>query len=81
MDGRFREEARRGAVEVPPDERSEAAEALLLSLEQEPEEDEAEVAAAWAAEIERRIDENAPGILAEDFAWCREPASRKRRLR
>ena len=51
-------------LKLPPDERSEAVEALLLSLEQEPEEDEAEVAAAWAAEIERRIDENAPGIPA-----------------
>ena len=38
---------------------------LLRSLEQEPEEDEVAVAAAWAAEIERRIGENAPGIPAE----------------
>jgi len=52
-------------LKLPPDERSEAVEALLLSLEQEPEEDEAEVAAAWAAEIEHRIDESAPGIPAE----------------
>lgn len=53
-------------LKLPPDERSEAAEVLLLSLEQEPEEDDdAGVAAAWAAEIERRIDENAPGIPAE----------------
>ena len=37
----------------------------VRSLEQDPEEDEVAVAAAWAAEIERRIDENAPGILAE----------------
>ena len=52
-------------LKLPPDERSQAVEALLLSLEQEPEEDEAEVAAAWAAEIERRIAEDAPGIPAE----------------
>jgi putative addiction module component (TIGR02574 family) len=59
-------------LKLPPDERSEAAEALLLSLEQEPEEDDAEVAAAWAAEIERRVDENAPGIPAESvFAEIR----------
>lgn len=52
-------------LKLPRDERSEAAEALLRSLEEEPEEDEAEVEAAWAAEIERRIEENAPGIPAE----------------
>jgi hypothetical protein len=52
-------------LKLPLDERSEAAEVLLRSLEQEPEEDEAVVAAAWAAEIERRIGENAPGIPAE----------------
>jgi putative addiction module component (TIGR02574 family) len=51
-------------LKLPLDERSEAAEVLLRSLEQEPEETEAVVAAAWAAEIERRIDENAPGIPA-----------------
>ncbi len=47
------------------DERSEAAEALLRSLEQEPEAEQAEVAAAWAAEIERRVAENAPGVAAD----------------
>lgn len=52
-------------LKLPPDERSDAAEALLRSLEEEPEEDEAVVAAAWAAEIEQRIEENAPGIPAE----------------
>ncbi|MBL0214248.1 MAG: addiction module protein [Myxococcales bacterium] len=52
-------------LKLPVDERSAAAEALLRSLEQEPEEDEATVAVAWAAEIERRIDENAPGIPAD----------------
>ncbi|HVK86245.1 MAG TPA: addiction module protein [Kofleriaceae bacterium] len=52
-------------LKLPRAERSEAAEALLRSLEDEPEEDEAEVEAAWAAEIERRIEENAPGIPAE----------------
>lgn len=52
-------------LKLPADERSAAAEALLISLEDEPEEDPAEVEAAWAAEIERRIEENAPGIPAE----------------
>lgn len=53
-------------LKLPPDERSEAAEALLLSLEQEPEsDDEAAVAAAWPTEIERRVEEHAPGIPAE----------------
>ncbi|HET7502697.1 MAG TPA: addiction module protein [Kofleriaceae bacterium] len=52
-------------LKLPPHERSEAAELLLRSLEQEPEEDEVVVAAAWAAEIERRIGENEPGIPAE----------------
>lgn len=52
-------------LKLPLEERSEAAEVLLLSLEQDPEEPEAVVAAARAAEIERRIGENAPGISAE----------------
>jgi hypothetical protein len=53
-------------LKLPPDQRSEAAEALLLSLEEEPEtDDQAAVAAAWAHEIERRIAENEPGVPAE----------------
>ena len=52
-------------LELPPDERSEVAEVLLRSLEQEPEEDEVAVVAVWAAEIERRVGEIAPGIPAE----------------
>lgn len=52
-------------LKLPSDERSEAAEALLASLEEAPEEDAAEVEAVWAAEIERRITENEPGISAE----------------
>ena len=43
-------------LKLPPDERSEAAEVLLRSLEQEPEEDEVVVAAAWAAERDRAPD-------------------------
>jgi putative addiction module component (TIGR02574 family) len=54
-------------LKLPPDERSEAAEALLRSLENEPEEDEASVAEAWANEIERRVDANEPGIPAESM--------------
>ncbi len=52
-------------LKLSPDERSGAAEALLLSLEDDPEASDAEVAAAWAAEIERRVDEDVPGIPAE----------------
>src|SRR5262245_27036968 len=51
-------------LKLPPDERSEAAEALLLSLEQEPE-DQDSVQSAWATEIERRVVDNAAGIPAE----------------
>jgi putative addiction module component (TIGR02574 family) len=50
-------------LKLPPDERSEAAEQLLRSLEDEPEaDDEAAIADAWANEIERRVEENAPGV-------------------
>ncbi|MBA3455179.1 MAG: addiction module protein [Deltaproteobacteria bacterium] len=53
-------------LKLPAEQRSEAAEALLLSLEQEPEsDDQAAVAADWAREIERRVEENAPGVQAE----------------
>jgi putative addiction module component (TIGR02574 family) len=52
-------------LKLPADERSEAAEALLVSLEQDAEADEAAVEHAWAAEIERRVAENAPGVPAE----------------
>ena len=62
-------------LKLPPDERSEAAEVLLRSLEQEPEEDEVAVAAGWAAEIERRIGENASQRWVPSS--CR-PASRRR---
>ena len=51
-------------LKLPPDERSEAAEALLLSLEQDAEDQDA-VPSAWATEIERRVAENAAGIPAE----------------
>lgn len=52
-------------LKLPPDERCEAAEVLLRSLEREPEESAVAVEAAWAAEIERRIGESARGIPAE----------------
>lgn len=53
-------------LKLTADERSEAAEQLLRSLEDEPEtDDEAAVAAAWANEIELRVDENAPGVPAD----------------
>jgi hypothetical protein len=53
-------------LKLPREERSEAAELLLRSLEEDPEaDDDAAVAAAWASEIERRVDENATGVPAE----------------
>jgi hypothetical protein len=53
-------------LKLPADERSEVAEALLLSLEQELETDDpSAIAADWAREIEQRIAENAPGVPAE----------------
>ena len=50
---------------LPRDERSEIAEALLESLDGEQPEDDEELTEAWAAEIMRRIERNAPGIAAE----------------
>ena len=53
-------------LKLSPDERSEAAEALLVSLEHDSDsEAPADVAEAWDREIERRIDENAEGIPAD----------------
>ena len=50
-------------LKLPVEERSAAAEALPLSLEDSVEDAGAEQ--AWTKEIERRIVENAPGIPAE----------------
>jgi putative addiction module component (TIGR02574 family) len=50
-------------LKLTREERSEIAEALLESLE-EPAPDH-EMTGAWAAEIMRRIERNAPGISAE----------------
>ena len=53
-------------LKLSPDERSEAAELLLSSLEDDAETDDAgAVAAAWASEIERRVDEDSPGVSAD----------------
>lgn len=52
-------------LKLPPNERSDAAEVLLLSLEQDAEVNDVGVEQAWAAEIERRIAEDAPGIPSE----------------
>jgi putative addiction module component (TIGR02574 family) len=53
-------------LKLSPDERSEAAEQLLRSLEDEADaEDQNAVATAWASEIERRVDEGEPGVSAE----------------
>jgi hypothetical protein len=49
-------------LELPRADRSAAAEKLLESLEDEVDEDEAAVAAAWVAEIERRVAADEPGI-------------------
>ena len=51
-------------LRLPPEERSAAAEALLASLEED--EGDPDAAAAWASEIERRIEANAPGIPADE---------------
>jgi len=53
-------------LKLSAEERSEAAEALLLSLEEEQDFEDPEIAAAWAREIERRAEENLPGIPAEE---------------
>lgn len=52
-------------LKLPADERSEAVEALLISLEQDAEDNDPGIERAWATEIERRIGEDAPGIPAE----------------
>lgn len=52
-------------LKLPAEERSAAAEILLESLEPDDGTDPAS-AEAWATEIERRINENAPGISAEE---------------
>lgn len=52
-------------LKLPADQRSEAAELLLASLEQDAGEDPAAIDAAWASEIERRVADNAPGVPAE----------------
>jgi hypothetical protein len=57
-------------LKLPAEERSAAAQVLLESLEDE--EDDPASAKAWAMEIQRRIEENAPGIPADEvFAELR----------
>lgn len=57
-------------LKLPAEERSAAAQVLLESLEDE--EDDPASAEAWAMEIQRRIEENAPGIPADEvFAELR----------
>lgn len=45
------------ALELPPEERAELAQRLILSLEDDAEEDPAEVERAWEEEIRRRVAE------------------------
>jgi len=53
-------------LKLSPEERSEAAELLLSSLESDADgEDQNAVATAWALEIERRVEEDEPGVPAE----------------
>jgi len=53
-------------LKLSPDERSEAAELLLRSLDDDAEMDDPDaVAAGWASEVERRIDEDAPGVSSD----------------
>ncbi len=49
------------ALELPRDQRAELASTLLRSLDEDAAEDPAEVAAAWATEIERRIADREAG--------------------
>lgn len=51
-------------LQLPAEERSAAAEVLLESLEDD-EGDDPGSAEAWAVEIQRRIEANAPGIPAD----------------
>ena len=54
-------------LKLSPDERSEAAELLLRSLEDEADaEDPNAVAAAWVSEIERRVAQNEAGVPSEN---------------
>lgn len=53
-------------LKLSSDERSAAAELLLRSLDDDAELDAPDVVAAeWASEIERRIDEDAPGVPSD----------------
>lgn len=53
-------------LKLSPDDRSEAAELLLCSLDDDGERDDPDVVAAgWASEVERRIDEDAPGVSSD----------------
>lgn len=71
----------RQALELPIDERANVAAELLASLDADHEENQAEVEAAWAAEIERRarrvITGESQGILWEDVRARAEAALRK----
>lgn len=49
-------------LKLPPSERSEAAEELLRSLEDEPE--DADAGEAWAAELERRVQAGGDAVPA-----------------
>ena len=62
-------------LKLSRDERSEAAEALLESLEDDAPDPDAE--AAWVAEIEQRVTSSEPGIPAEQV--FREARDRLRR--
>lgn len=58
-------------LKLPPEARSAAAEALLVSLEDQDVDPDA--AQAWVEEIRRRIEANEPGVPAEQvFAEGRE---------
>lgn len=58
----------RQALALAPEERADLVAELLASLEEEPEEDPAEVERAWAAEIGRRIQRaEADGFPGEDW--------------
>jgi putative addiction module component (TIGR02574 family) len=66
------------ALGLPAEDRADVAAELLASLEPEPKENQAQVEAAWAAEIERRARRVLSGASAGE-AWesVRERTARK----
>lgn len=74
------------ALALPTDARAELADALYLSLDERSDENSAEVAAAWVAEIQRRVADLDAGRtkavpMAEAMAQIRENLKARREAR